>query len=111
MTRTAEAMADRTSDALASEMESLIQSASDLLESLNDQRGDAVEALRSRATRNIESARRRMAALEPQVREGATQAARAAAGFARRNPWSTVAIGTVILASVAMLLYASMSED
>ncbi len=111
MSRTTEAQMRRTSDALASEFDDLIRSSSELLESLNEQRGDAVEELRRRATRNIENARRRLAALKPQVQERATQAARAATGFARRNPWSAAAIGTLIVASVAALLYASMSDD
>ena len=60
---------------------------------------------------NIENARRRLATLKPQVEERAAQASRAATGFARRNPWSAMAIGALIVASVAAVLYASMSED
>ena len=111
MMRTAETNMRETSDAIASELDQLIESASELLDTLNEQRSDVVEGLRERATRNIENARRRLGTLKPQVQERATQAAQAATGFARRNPWSAAAIGTVIVASVAAILYASMGED
>jgi len=111
MTRIAEHTKRATSDMLASQLDELIASASDLLDELNDQRGDATDALRSRVSRNLKTARSRLNDMKPQVVEGATQAARAAAGFARSNPWSTAAIGTVLVASLAMLVYASLSDD
>lgn len=111
MMRTAESTARRTSEALATELEDLIQSASDLLDNLNEQRGDAMEGLRTRAARNLESARSRLADLKPQVQRTAVDAARAASGFARRNPWSTAAIGTVVVASLGFLLYSMLSDD
>jgi len=109
--RTAADTRRATSDMLASQLDELIESASDLLDNLNDHRGEAADALRSRVTRNIKDARRRLADFRPQVTESATEAARAAVGFARRNPWSTVAAGTVLVASIAALLYVSMSDD
>jgi ElaB/YqjD/DUF883 family membrane-anchored ribosome-binding protein len=96
---------------LASQLDELIESASDLLDSLNGQRSEAADAIRSRMSRNIATARRRLADIKPQVTEGATEAARAAVGFARQNPWSTVAIGTLLAASIAAVIYASMSDD
>jgi ElaB/YqjD/DUF883 family membrane-anchored ribosome-binding protein len=111
MIRTAEANVRKTSAALASELDELIQSASELLDSLNDQRGEAVQDLRTRATRNIDNARRRLAALKPQVVEGGAQAARAAVGFARNNPWSTVAIGAAVIGALAAVIYLSTSDD
>jgi len=111
MIRAAEVNVRKTSEALAGELDELIRSASELLDSLNDQRGEAVEGLRSRATRNIETARRRLADLKPQVIEGGAQAARAAVGFARQNPWSTVAVGALLVASLAALIYVSTSDD
>ena len=110
MTRTADANMRKTSDALASELDQLIQSASELLESLDEERGEAIDGLRSRAARNIGNARHRLAALKPQVLDGAAQAARATAGFARRNPWSAVAVGALIVGSVALLLQARRSH-
>jgi len=100
-----------TGEMLASQLDELIQSASNLLDTLDGQRGEATDAIRSRMRRNIEGARRRLEDFTPQVTEGATNAARAAAGFARRNPWSTVAVGTVLVASIATILYASLSRD
>ena len=111
MMRTAEARTRKASEALVTDLEELVQSASDMLDNLSDQRGEAVEKLRTRATRNIESARRRLADLKPQVQQRATDAARAATGFARRNPWSAAAIGALVIASVGALVYASLSDD
>jgi ElaB/YqjD/DUF883 family membrane-anchored ribosome-binding protein len=104
------AEARRTSESLVTELEDLIQSASDLLENLNEQRGDAVEGLRTRATRNIDSARRRIADMKPEVHRRARHATHAASEFARSNPWSTAAIGTAIAASLGALLYMSLSD-
>lgn len=111
MARLAEQTKRATSDMLASQLDELIASASDLLDELNDQRSDATSALRSRVSRNLKTARDRLDTLKPQVVEGATQAARAAAGFARSRPWSTAAIGGVLVASLALLVYAALSDD
>jgi ElaB/YqjD/DUF883 family membrane-anchored ribosome-binding protein len=110
MMRTIDAHKRATSDALASQLDDLIASASDLLDNLNEQRSDTASALRSRATRNIEGARRRLNDLKRQVPESAGQAARAAARYAQRNPWSAVAAGTLVVGAVAALLYMSTSR-
>src|SRR5512138_2463112 len=111
MARTAERRMRETSDSLASQLDAIIQSASELMDELNDQGGEAAETLRKRASRNIESARRRLSSWKQQVPEGTAEAARIASGFVRRNPWTAVAVGTVIAASIGALLYMSLSED
>lgn len=111
MFRTAESRMRKTSDSLAGQLDHLIESASDLLDNLNDQRGDAVEGLRSRASRNIHHAGERLASLKPKVMDTGARAAHTAVDVARRNPWATVAVGTVLVASIATILYASLSED
>jgi ElaB/YqjD/DUF883 family membrane-anchored ribosome-binding protein len=111
MNRTAQDYRRATSDALASQLDNLIESASELLDNLNEQRSDAAETLRSRASQNIEGARRRLASMKRQMPESAAEAARLAAGFARENPWSTVAIGTLLVGSLAALLYMTLSDD
>lgn len=100
----------RTSDSLATQLDHLIESAGELLDSLNDQRGEAAEGLRSRASRNIHSAREGLASLKPQVIDSGTRAARTAVEAARNNPWATVAVGTLLVASIATILYASLSD-
>jgi ElaB/YqjD/DUF883 family membrane-anchored ribosome-binding protein len=111
MARTIESHMRARSDALASQLDDLIASAGELLDNLNDQRSDATATLRSRATRNIENARRGLASLKRHVPEGTAEAARIASGFARRNPWTAVAVGAAIAASVGALLYMSLSDD
>jgi len=111
MARTAESRMRETSDSLASQLDALIRSASDLMEELNDQGGEAAETLRKRASRNIETARRRLSSWSRDIPEGAAEAARIASGFARRNPWTAVAVGTAIAASIGALLYMSLSDD
>ncbi len=106
MTRRANANLRGASDALASELDDLIESASELLENLKDQRGEAVDNLRTRASRSIDNARRRLAAVKPQAQEAAAEAVRVAAGFVRRNPWRAVAIGALLFAAVGMFLHA-----
>lgn len=111
MARTAEHRTRDTRDALAGQLDALIQSASELVDQLNDQGGDAAETLRKRASRNIETARRRLSSWRRDIPEGTAEAARIASGFARRNPWTAVAVGTVIAASIGALLYMSLSDD
>ena len=82
-----------------------------LFRSLNEQRSDTTSALRSRASKSIDGARERLASFRRDVPESATRAARAAAGFARSNPWTAVAAGTAIAASIAAILYFSLSDD
>ena len=90
----------------ASGLQGIIDSADELLESLRDQQGEAVDQLRTRVAANVKSARERLRRLE--VPELAGDAIDRAAGFFRASPWRTVAIGA--LAAVAIALVARTSS-
>lgn len=85
----------------ASGLQGIIDSADELLESLRDQQGEAVDQLRTRVAANVKSARERLRSLE--VPELAGDAIDRVAGFFRTSPWRTVAIGAVAAVAIALV--------
>jgi ElaB/YqjD/DUF883 family membrane-anchored ribosome-binding protein len=85
----------------ASGLQGIIDSADELLESLRDQQGEAVDQLRTRVAANVKSARERLRSLE--VPELAGDAIDRAAGFFRASPWRMVAIGAVAAVAIALV--------
>lgn len=85
----------------ASGLQVIIDSADELLESLRDQQGEAVDQLRTRVAANVKSARERLRSLE--VPELAGDAIDRAAGFFRASPWRMVAIGAVAAVAIALV--------
>ena len=100
-------------NALSAEIESgleeLIAGAEALIEELQDQKGEAVDNLRSRAAATIRNARRRLVDLRPDVQDLAARTARTTAAFVRRDPWRAVALGA--LAVLALGIFVSSGGD
>lgn len=90
----------------ASGLQSVIDSADELLESLRDQQGEAVDRLRTKIAASVKTARDRLENLD--VPELAGDAMAGTASFMRRDPWRTVAIGA--LAALAVSLIARTSS-
>jgi ElaB/YqjD/DUF883 family membrane-anchored ribosome-binding protein len=79
----------------SNELQALLSSSEELLESLSDQSGEAVEDLRAKLTTSIERAKQRLAGPAEAVSSGALEAADAAQSYVERNPWKSLAIGTL----------------
>jgi len=94
----------RAGSASASALHDLIETAEELLESLQDQPGAAVQALREKISATLEMGRRRLAALEPDIREAAADALESTVGFVRRDPWRAVAIGALAALAFSVVM-------
>jgi ElaB/YqjD/DUF883 family membrane-anchored ribosome-binding protein len=86
----------------ASGLQHVIDSAEDLLESLRDQQGEAVDHLRARISTTIQNARDRIGELD--VPELASEAVDSTLGFVRRDPWRSVAIGALAALAVTLVM-------
>jgi ElaB/YqjD/DUF883 family membrane-anchored ribosome-binding protein len=92
----------------ASGLQSMIDSAEELLESVKDQQGAVAASLREKLSDTIDKARDRLDAFDAQ--EAASEAIDTTVGFVRNDPWRSVAIGTLALLAVTLLLRLS-SDD
>jgi ElaB/YqjD/DUF883 family membrane-anchored ribosome-binding protein len=88
----------------ANGLHDLIETAEELLESLQDQQGAAVQALREKVSATLEVAQRRLQLLEPEIRAAASDAMDSAVSFVRRDPWRAVAIGALAGLAITMLM-------
>lgn len=86
------------------ELRDLIDHAEQMLQSLRDQGGEAAERLRERVEATVQSARKRLSALEGDARHLTEQAAATADEYVRGNPWAAVAIAAVAGVVVGALL-------
>jgi len=88
----------------SNELQALLSSSEELLESLAGQSGDAVEVLRAKLTASIDKARQRLGDSAQAVSSGAGEATVAAQNYVERNPWMSLAIGTLAGVVVGALL-------
>ena len=86
----------------ATGLQHVIDSAEELLGSLRDQQGAAVDQLRAKVSATVNNARGRLEELD--IPELASDAVDSSVGFVRRDPWRSVAIGalTALAVTVAM---------
>jgi len=93
------------SDDIGQGLEDLIESAEALLGELKGQQGVVVENLRDRALSTINTARRRLADLQPEVQELATKTLKNTVTFVRSDPWRAVALGALLVVALGVLAY------
>lgn len=86
------------------ELRTVVARAEQLLEALQDTGDDAVDALRSRATEAVNSAKRRLQSVRNKTRDTVIGAANAADDYVRENPWQTIAVGALFGLFVGALL-------
>jgi ElaB/YqjD/DUF883 family membrane-anchored ribosome-binding protein len=86
----------------ASGLQNLIDSSEEVLESLKDQQGAAVDRLRERLSATMRVAQHRLSDLD--LPDTASAALESTVGFVRGNPWRAVALGALgVLAAVLFM--------
>jgi ElaB/YqjD/DUF883 family membrane-anchored ribosome-binding protein len=100
----------RNSDTVA-ELSRIISQAEDLMKSLGEEGGAAVEAVRARVMRTAQQARVRIADASVRAKEAAADAARATDRYVQDNPWKSIAYGAAAGAAVALLAGLLMRSD
>jgi ElaB/YqjD/DUF883 family membrane-anchored ribosome-binding protein len=81
----------------------LIESAQALLQSLQDQKGEAVERLRDKLSSTLATAKERLYDLRSTAGDKGQQMAQSTVKYARDNPWKIVALVAVIALGWKML--------
>jgi len=102
MTRRPAQRAKKTITESASGLQSVIDSAEEVLESFKDQQGAAAERIRERISATLDKARQRLDDLD--VPELASDAVEGAVGFVKDNPWRTVAIGALAILTASFVV-------
>lgn len=82
-------------------LQTIIDSAEDLLESVRDETGEAVEDLRARVSAAAASARERLAEMAADAGEKASDAA---VSFVRADPWRAVALAALAFITISTIM-------
>ena len=96
----------RSSEATAVELNRVVAQAEELLKSLGDEGGAAIDAVRQRVQRTVEQAKTRLSSASTRARDAANDAARATDHYVHDHPWESVAYGAALGAAVAFLVSA-----
>ena len=91
-------------DRAAQRLQELLESAEDLLKSLRDEEGEAVEELRAKVSSTIRSASSQLEDLAQTATGFGRNAARYSARFVRSDPWRTAAIAAITLLGFTLLM-------
>src|SRR3982751_6989870 len=93
----------RTAETTVVELNRIVAQAEELLKTLGEEGGAAVEAVRQRVLRTVNQAKVRLADAGTRVRGAATDAARVADTYVHDNPWRAIAYGAAAGAAVALI--------
>jgi len=97
----------RYQKAAVNELKALLASSEDLLESLGEQTGEAVDQFRDRLSASITKTKQRLGNSADAVASAAQDAAESATSYVSRNPWTALAIGTAAGIAIGALLLRS----
>ena len=93
----------RNPEATVVELNRIVTQAEELLKTLGEEGGAAVDAVRARVVRTMAQARGRIADASQRVRGAANDAAKATDTYVQNNPWKSIAYGAAAGAAVALL--------
>jgi ElaB/YqjD/DUF883 family membrane-anchored ribosome-binding protein len=101
----------RSADSTVVELNRIVGQAEELLKTLGEEGGAAVEAVRQRVQRTVHQARARIAETSQRVKGAATDAAHATDRYVHDNPWKSIAYGAAAGAAVALIASVLMRRD
>ena len=93
----------RNPESTVVELNRVITQAEELLKTLGEEGGAAVEAVRQRVLRTVGQAKVRLAETGERVRGAANEAARVTDTYVHDNPWRAIAYGAAAGAAVALV--------
>ena len=96
----------RGSESTVVELNRVVAQAEELLKTLGDEGGAAIEAVRQRVQRTVNLAKVRLADASTRARSAATTAANATDTYVHDNPWRAVAYGAAAGAALAFIMAA-----
>lgn len=101
----------RSSDSVVVELNRIVAQAEDLLKTLGEEGGAAVEAVRQRVLRTVGQAKVKIADASTRARGAANDAAKATDRYVQTNPWKSIAYGAAAGAVVAIVATALLRRD
>jgi ElaB/YqjD/DUF883 family membrane-anchored ribosome-binding protein len=101
----------RSSDSTVIELNRIIAQAEEMLKTLGEEGGAAVEAVRQRVSRTVSQARARLSDASHRVKGAATDAARVTDRYVHDNPWKSIAYGAAAGAAVAVIAALLLQRD
>jgi len=101
----------RNAESTVTELNRIVAQAEELLRTLGEEGGAAVEAVRQRVMRTVGQAKVRIADAGTRVRGAANDAAQATDQYVHTNPWRSIAYGAAAGAAVALIAAALVRRD
>ena len=101
----------RNSDSTVLELNRIVTQAEELLKTLGEEGGAAVEAVRQRVLRTVNQAKVRLADAGTRVRGAASNAAQSTDVYVHNNPWKSIAYGAAAGAAIALIATALVRRD
>jgi ElaB/YqjD/DUF883 family membrane-anchored ribosome-binding protein len=101
----------RNSETTVIELNRIVAQAEELLKTLSEEGGAAVDAVRQRVLRTVNQAKVRLADAGTRVRGAATDAAKATDGYVQENPWKSIAYGAAAGAAIALIAAVALRRD
>jgi ElaB/YqjD/DUF883 family membrane-anchored ribosome-binding protein len=101
----------RNSDTAVIELNRIVAQAEELLKTLSEEGGAAVDAVRARVLRTVNQAKARLADAGTRVRGAANDAARVTDTYVQQNPWKSIAYGAAAGAAVALIAAVVLRRD
>ena len=93
------------------ELNRIVTQAEELLKTLGEEGGAAVDAVRQRVLRTVSQAKVRLADASTRVRGAANDAAKATDVYVHDNPWKSIAYGAAAGAAVALIAAVVLRRD
>jgi ElaB/YqjD/DUF883 family membrane-anchored ribosome-binding protein len=93
----------RNPESTVVELNRIVTQAEDLLKTLGEEGGAAVDAVRQRVLRTVNIAKGRIADASARARTAANDAARVTDEYVHDNPWKSIAYGAAAGAAVALV--------
>jgi ElaB/YqjD/DUF883 family membrane-anchored ribosome-binding protein len=101
----------RASETTVVELNRIVAQAEELLKTLGEEGGAAVDAVRARVLRTVNQAKVRLADASTRVRGAANDAAQATDSYVQENPWKSIAYGAAAGAAVALIAAVVLRRD
>ena len=101
----------RNSETTVIELNRIVAQAEELLKTLGEEGGAAVDAVRQRVLRTVSQAKVRLADAGTRVRGAANDAAKATDTYVHDNPWKSIAYGAAAGAAVALIAAVVLRRD
>ena len=101
----------RSAESTVLELNRIVTQAEELLKTLGEEGGAAVEAVRQRVLRTVGQAKVKLADAGTRVRGAASDAAQTTDVYVHNNPWKSIAYGAAAGAAIALIATALVRRD